>query len=83
MKRCMESMPKLLKHINDTMFRCRFKKQNTATTQPQENIRQEGQIKKEEVHDLPSFQRQKSQQLVFPVHQACLQRAQTLHLLGM
>lgn len=44
-----------------------------------------GPKEKEEVCDLPSFERQKSQQLVFPMHQACVQGARRLsvHLWGM
>jgi len=36
-----------------------------------------GPIEEEEMQYMPSCQRQKSQQLVFPVHQACVQGAQT------
>lgn len=46
MKRRMEGTPKLQKHIIEAMGRCQLKKQNPATTQPQESTRQEGQRKR-------------------------------------
>ncbi|XP_027129155.1 piggyBac transposable element-derived protein 4-like [Larimichthys crocea] len=46
MKRRMEGTPKLQKHIIEAMGRCGLKKQNPATTQPQESTRQEGQRKR-------------------------------------
>lgn len=37
-----------------------------------------GSKEEEEMRNLPSLERQKSQQLMFPVHQACVPEAQTL-----
>lgn len=54
MKRRMEGTPHLQKPITEAMERCGIKKQNAATTQPQEDIRKEGQVKRKRCKICPA-----------------------------
>ncbi len=67
--RRLEGTPHLQYHITEVMGRCVIKKKHSPT-QPQVYIRQKS-IEEEEVQDLPSCQRQRSQQLVFSVRPVC------------
>lgn len=80
-KRRLEAMPHLQNYITEAMGRCGIKNSHHPATGGHQTG---GPIEEEEVQDLPSCQRQKSQQLVFPVHQTCVQGAQkcSCHLLS-
>lgn len=60
MKRRMEDTPTLQKHIIEAMGRCGIEKQNTATTQPQEDMRQEGPAKRKRCAICPSAKDRKA-----------------------
>lgn len=77
MKRCMDGTPKLQKQI-EAMGRYGLKKTKHSHHPATRGHPTGGPKEVEEVRDLPSFERQKSQQLMFPVHQTCVQGAQTL-----
>ena len=60
MKRRMEGTPQLQTHITEAMGRCGLRKINAATTQPQENIRQEGQVKRKRCKICPAAKDRKA-----------------------
>ncbi|KAG7277170.1 hypothetical protein CRUP_021710 [Coryphaenoides rupestris] len=56
----MEGTPHLQKHITGAMERCGLKKTNAATTQPQEDTRQEGQVKRKRCKICPDAKDRKT-----------------------
>ena len=77
MKRRMEGTPQLQTHITEAMGRLWVKKNKRCHHPATGEHQTGGSSEEEEVQDLPSCQRPKSQQLVFQVHQPCVQGAQT------
>ena len=60
MKGRMEGTPHLQTHITEAMGRCVLRKINAATTQPQEDIRQEGQVKRKSCKICPAAKDRKA-----------------------